>query len=335
MSLGLETEIAETAREWPLQPDVTLSYDRTIDRAQVHRRAVAEVFLTDIHAVDGQRVAVAGQLPTCHSYFSDHAAVDAPADPLLVMEVARQATLASAHELGIPRDTVLISSEFELEIIDPEAWYSTNAAISIRLDNYFTFDRIRNGRPRAGACAQHIFRDGKLVARHRSSGRLMTQDQLAGVREAQRGTPPPWTADMLDVPDPEAVPPHPVGRRDPLNVVLAGLRREGDQSAARVAPRLANRALFDHSYDHITMQILTEAARQLAVATVDGATRGLRLTKLVGTFTRFAELDAVATISGAMSRQADGATLVAVVVEQDAEAVARIDVTFTPQQGTA
>jgi hypothetical protein len=255
------------------------------------------------------------------------------------MEVGRQATLASAHELGVPTDVVLISGEFDLRIVDPEAWRTSDPSVGLRLDSEFTWTRIRHGRPRAGACEQRIFLNGRLAACHRSSGHLMTHEELEVLRSAQRGTPPPWTAAMLDVPDPEAVPPSAVGRRDPFNVVLAGLRRDGNELVARVAPRFANRALFDHSYDHITMQILTEAARQLALAAVgDGSDRSLRhwqLTRLTGTFTRFAELDTVVTVRTSVPAKPSGEFMLSVVVEQDDENVAEVEVTIAPYEGTS
>lgn len=138
---------------WPSDNEVRLSFDRTIDRSQVHRAAVCEVFLTDVRALDDRRVVLAGQLPSCHSYFDDHADLGAAVDPLLVMEVGRQATLASAHELGVPADVVLISSDFELWVTDPDAWRSAGSCAGLRLDSEFTWTRMRHGRPRAGRCA--------------------------------------------------------------------------------------------------------------------------------------------------------------------------------------
>ena len=142
---------------------------------------------------------------------------------------------------------------------------------------------------------------------------------------------------MPDRPDPEALSPPSVGRRDPLNVVLAGLRRDRDKLAARVAPRLSNRALFDHSYDHLTMQVLTEAARQLALAVVGDASgqalREWQLIELAGTFDRFAELDAVAMIRTTMPAQLSDELTLPVTIEQDSEIVAEVEVTLARCRG--
>lgn len=314
------------------------SFDRTVDRRLVHRSAVSEVFLTDVRALGGGRVLLGAQLPTCHGYFDDHAHEGSAVDALLVLEVCRQASLASAHELGVPLDTILISGGFGLEIVDPGAWRAARDTGRMQLETAFTWTRMRRGRPRAGVCEQRILLDGALAATHTSSGTLLTRSDMATLRAAQRGTPPRWTADLVDDPVADAVPPAAVGRRDPHNVVLAGLRRDGGRLAARVAPRWSNRALFDHSYDHLTMQVLTEAARQLALLRVGGSDagpdhgaddgdrlRGWELTGLSGTFSRFAELDEVVTARA----DAPGASgLVAVAVEQAGETVADLELTF-------
>jgi hypothetical protein len=125
-----------------------------------------------------------------------------------------------------------------------------------------------------------------------------------------------------------------VGRHHPLNVVLAGLRREGRYLTARIAPRLSNRALFDHSYDHLTMQVLTEAARQLALAAVgDESGRALgrwQVVGLTGTFSRFAELDAAAVVRTAGPTGITGELALPVTVEQDSELIAELQVTLAP-----
>ncbi|WP_433524907.1 AfsA-related hotdog domain-containing protein [Nocardia pseudovaccinii] len=318
----------DVTSEWRL--DTELSFDRTIDRHRVHRAAVAEVFLTDVRALDEQRIVAASQLPIDHSYFGDHTQQLPVVDPLLVMEVGRQASLAGAHESGVPNGAAMISEDFDLRIIDPGALRIGAAPVELLLDCVFTWTRVRRGRLRAGVCEQAIFRDGQLVASHRTTGQILTKNELDALRTAQRGTPAPWTADLVDVPDPAAVPSGLVGRCNPHNVVLADLRRGRDELAARVAPRWSNRALFDHSYDHLTMQILTEAARQLALTGVDDgsgvALRDWQVTGLTGTFSRFAELDAVVTVRASIPVPSDGELVVPVTVEQDGQSIATVEV---------
>ncbi len=272
-----------------------LTYDTTIDRALVHRAAVSEVFLTDVRAIDDRTVLIAAQLPRCHGYFNDHAKWRVTVDPLLLFEVARQATLASAHALQVPQKTILISSECELDIHDISAFDDPEKPTAIVIENTFDWTTMRRGEPRAGICKQVVFVDGQIAATHWSSGQLMSHNQLQALREEQRGDLPPWTAQMTDRPDGVAMPPNGVGRNNPLNVVLAKLEFADGMARATIAPPWQNRALFDHSYDHLTMQILTEAARQLAMlALSQGPNADINhwdVSYVKGKFGQFAEID--------------------------------------------
>jgi 2-oxo-3-(phosphooxy)propyl 3-oxoalkanoate synthase len=318
------TEVSEigVAGQWWLGEDTALSFDRTIDRRQVHRSAVSEVFITDVRALGESRVALAAQLPACHAYFGDH--VSADVDPLLVMEICRQAGLATAYELGVSTDCVLATESWDLRIAEPEAWRAGgSAAIDLRIDSEFTWSRVRRGRPRAGTCRQRVFSEGRQVATLDAASRFLDYGELAVIRAAQRGSPPPWTAGLAGRADPEVAEPHVVGRRDPLNVVLAALELGADEVSARIALPLENRALFDHSYDHVTMQVLVEAARQLATAAL-GASPDRYLARLTGRFVRFAELDSPVTLRAAWSASEAAEREFGVVVEQEGRVVAEI-----------
>ena len=310
------------------QPDdlAALSFDRTIDRRKVHRSAVSEVFITDVRALGDNRVALAAQLPTCHAYFNDHHPA-AGVDPLLIMEVCRQAGLATAYELGVSTDVVLVTGDWDLRVAGPGPWGAGGSAIDLCIESSFEWTRVRRGRPRAGTCRQRVFAAGRPIASLHATSQLLDHEELEILRTAQRGSPPPRTADMVAGPDPELVPPPVVGRRSALNVVLAGLVRGAGEASARVALPLANRALFDHSYDHVTMQVLIEAARQLAVAVAPGPPGGRHLARLAGRFVRFAELDSTVTVRGAAEAAGhESRTL----VEQDGELVAELQLTMTP-----
>ena len=133
----------------------------------------------------------------------------------------------------------------------------------------------------------------RVIAEHFSGGRILTKKQLQILRSEYRGTLPPTTANLqeltfTDVQDPIA--PERVGRRNPLNVVISQLNTT-ETPSAQVTPNVANKALFDHAYDHITMQILTEAARQLYLATRPDSERAPEISSIRGNFLAFAELD--------------------------------------------
>ncbi|MFC2570065.1 MAG: AfsA-related hotdog domain-containing protein [Schaalia sp.] len=95
-----------------------LSYERTWHRAKTHRNAVAEVFVTDAVVGTDGRVRAAAQTPPCHSFYGDHSPRPASADPLLLMEVCRQAGLVTAYELGVAMDTILATGEWDLRVND-------------------------------------------------------------------------------------------------------------------------------------------------------------------------------------------------------------------------
>ena len=242
-----------------IDPDIEdLHYDRTVDRHKVHRAAVSEVFLTDIRRQSAQHVLVAAQLPSSHSFFHD----------------------SIYNEFG------LTIYPHEIAALNPE---DTNLLIR----NYFDWTSIRRGAPRSGRCYQQLIMGNRVIAEHFSGGRILTKNQLQALRSEYRGTPPPTTANLheltfTDVQDPIA--PERVGRRNPLNVVISQLNTT-ETPTAQVTPNVANKALFDHAYDHITMQILTEAARQLYLATRPDSELAPEISSIRGNFLAFAELD--------------------------------------------
>jgi hypothetical protein len=160
------------------------------------------------------------------------------------------------------------------------------------------------------------------------------------LRGALRGTPAPTTSALADraddLADPRQAAPAAVGRVHPLNVAVAEVVRGPGTVTARVTPRFGNRALFDHDYDHLPAMTLTEAARQLALVSVDnGSGFGLARTQVVGvdgTFWRFAELDQplVATASTAPAETGAGRITTRVHFVQDSIPVAESTVTLAP-----
>jgi len=76
---------------------------------------------------------------------------------------------------------------------------------------------------------------------------------------------------------------------------LSDLSGTGGSTTAKVTPRFSNRALFDHPYDHIPAMVITEAARQLALASFGAAARDGLLTGVNANFHRHAELDQLLT----------------------------------------
>jgi len=150
-----------------IDPDIEdLHYDRTVDRHKVHRAAVSEVFLTDIRRQSAQHVLVAAQLPSSHSFFHDSIYNDAKGTPdaLLLLEIARQATIASAHEVGVDAGNTLISNEFGLTIYPHEIAALNPEDTNLLIRNYFDWTSIRRGAPRSGRCYQQLIMGNRVIA---------------------------------------------------------------------------------------------------------------------------------------------------------------------------
>lgn len=78
-----------------------LSWERTVDRALVHRDAIAEVLLTDIVQLDETSFEVAAQWSRSHRVYRPDR--DGRHDPMLLLETVRQTGLAlSHHGFGVP-----------------------------------------------------------------------------------------------------------------------------------------------------------------------------------------------------------------------------------------
>jgi hypothetical protein len=274
---------------------VDLSFARTIERSLVHRASVAEVFVTDLQPLGPARFLAGAQLPLTHGYYCDHVHRPALFDPLLVLEAGRQAGIAGAHLMGLPRQIAMLVKRFSLEIDQPTAMAVGRHPGELRIDNSFEATRVTAGRVRAGLVRQELYLRGRPLGSHVMEIHVLNHLEHQLLRGALRGTPAPSTADLADVADPQQAAPATVGRVHPMNVAVADVVRGPGTVTARVTPRYGNRALFDHDYDHLPAMTLTEAARQLALVSVDnGSGFGLARTQVVGvsgTFWRFAELD--------------------------------------------
>lgn len=313
-----------------------LSFARTIERSLVHRASIAEVFVTDLRPLGPARFLAGAQLPLAHGYYSDHVHRPALYDPLLVLEAGRQAGIAGAHLMGLPREIAMLVKTFSLQIERPAAMLVGRRPGELRIDNCFEATRVTAGRVRAGLVRQELYLRGRALGSHVMEIQVLTYREHELLRGALRGTPAPTTSALADLADPRQAAPAAVGRVHPLNVAVADVVRGPGTVTARVTPRFGNRALFDHDYDHLPAMTLTEAARQLALVSVDnGSGFGLARTQVVGvsgTFWRFAELDQplVATAATAPAEAGAGRITTRVHFVQDSIPVAESTVTLAP-----
>lgn len=300
-----------------------LGFTQTVDRRVVHRSAVAEVFLTDLHEIGLTRLLVGAQLPLTHGYYNDHLGWPVLVDPLLLLECGRQAGICGTHLLGVPLDRTMLVGEFSLRLRNLDQLVVGPKPVELRIDSQFTPTRVRGGRDATGTALRRIsaaadepdpqlradiaprVRKGRTTQRlyvgdvpvgsHVMEVQFVSHAEYGALRQAQRGGPAPSTADLADPPAGTLVAPSRVGRRSPLNVVLARPSWTGVTVSAVVTPQPANRALFDHEYDHLPAMTLTEAARQLALLADAGPATSMPAAGVVcgltARYLRFAELD--------------------------------------------
>jgi 2-oxo-3-(phosphooxy)propyl 3-oxoalkanoate synthase len=274
---------------------VKLSFGRTIERSLVHRASVAEVFVTDIQPAGDARFVAAAQLPLSHGYYSDHTRKPAVFDPLLLLEAGRQAGIAGAHLLGLPKGAMMMVAGFTIALTG--ALPAGDRPGELRIDNRFDASRMRGGRVRTGSVTQDLYLGEEHIGVHTMEVNVVTPSEHNALRGVMRGTPAPFTSQLEDLPA-RRPPPHVVGRTNPLNVVIADVFRDGQGARALVAPLFGNRSLFDHDYDHLPATTLAEAARQLAVVLAGPDAVPYEVS---GRFMRFAELDAPCVAQAARS----------------------------------
>lgn len=320
----------------PTTTERQLTYTQTIPRASVHRTAIAEVFLTDrIVTVDGMRLSA--QLPRNHSYFSDHRGTATSYDPLLLVEVFRQASILYAHEAceATPTQKFIFNSA-EFKILDTEGLrvggrpghceVSLVVIDAVRRKGLITgltleFTAIIDGVATASEQMILQWMPPEVWERLRSQGRaalgLMGEPTLIGSPHNSRLQP--WT----------------VGRHSPRNSILANPVDGSAKLEALVTVDTEHPSLFDHALDHVPGMLLFEAARQIAMAASNHEcardTSRMLLTGLSITFTRFGELEIPTTARGHVLREStEGGQEVDVELSQDGAVIAHGLVELTP-----
>ncbi len=304
--------VPATAQE---QPSPELSFAFTVDRSLVHRDSLGEVFVTDLRKYgDDAHYAAAAQLPRSHAYYGDHLLRPSTHDPVLLLEAARQAALAAAHELfGIPADHKFILTYLRIHLIRPQLLTVGASPLNLAMAVTVVDRRVREGRV-TGLDQSFEFSVGGTPIGWAGVG-LRFRDP-AGYRQLRLrnrdGAEPPTSAGWSAEPGIPAVP-YLVGRTDPGNVVLLDPElREGTGHAVLRVPA-DHPSMFDHPQDHLPGMVLAEAARQLALFTALDS-RGISTAKSVlvdlnVTFAKFGELEpaTVLVATPGQEQSADGA----------------------------
>lgn len=330
------------------------SFQRTVDRALIHRAALGEVFLTDLVQRTDTEFLAAGQLPRSHAYYGDQAHPVSSHDPVLVLEAARQATLAIAHRyFGVPADHKFILTHLDVRIDEPRALQIGERPAELVSAVTVTRERVRDGRTTG--------LDYHLELSEVGAGPIGTAD--IGLRfrspadyldlrsRGHGGAPLPTSAGHR--PEPTAVPVQPgaIARRDPRNVVITEPTVVDDVVIADLVLPTTHPSMFDHPQDHVPGMVLVEAARQIALVAATHhhgyAPQRVQLTGITSEFVKFAELGpttrltartatspaigthTVYTQAGRLEVERDPEPPILVELFQEGEPVARVAVSLT------
>ncbi|MFC8221486.1 ScbA/BarX family gamma-butyrolactone biosynthesis protein [Streptomyces sp. NPDC057362] len=277
-----------------------LTFERTVARHLVHRRALSEVFLTDSQVFDGSSFVAGAQLPSSHAYFTDHSTPHA-VDPLLLLECCRQAETHAVHaHFGADPTTKFVLESWDAElpgltrippsrgpadlVIEAQTSRSHRAGEVLRAMDYRMHLSL-SGSPlgkvtmRVKYVSEGVYR----ALRRRPDGVLPTSDDYRGALD-QSG--------LVD--------PRRVGRRRAENVVLLEPTVAGRDVRARLRVAGGHPSLFDHAQDHLPGMVLMEAGRQAALLAAEelDQVRADQLTviRFSASFHAYSELDRPVTV---------------------------------------
>ena len=248
--------------------DGALSFEATVPRRLVHKRALGEVFLTGSQALGDDNFVCAGLLPRSHSFFND-----GPRewyDPLLVLEAARQAGLLVSHEyLGVVLGSQFLVTNIYVTVEDPAACRRGTDPPEMLFEVTIPKRHTRDDALTGVDIDMRISTDG--VASHTAGGSFMFlgAEQYALMREQIRAARA--LEGSGDAAGGEAADPALVARSDRRTVVISKPSGDDGRFSAAVAVEPDHPCLFDHPLDHVPGTALLEAYRQMAIASTAAA----------------------------------------------------------------
>ena len=162
-----------------------LSWQRTVDRALVHRNAIAEVLLTDIVQLDRTSFEVAAQWSRSHRVYRPDQ--DGRHDPMLLLETVRQAGLALSHfGFGVPFEFKSVMHDVGFRTwpeAEPRALHAaTNVSIQVQCENVV----MRGDQLRSMTVVLAMSADGVHFATGSGTLELVAGAHLPGLAGAQR-----------------------------------------------------------------------------------------------------------------------------------------------------
>ncbi|MFL6164411.1 MAG: ScbA/BarX family gamma-butyrolactone biosynthesis protein [Jatrophihabitantaceae bacterium] len=232
-----------------------LSWQRTVDRALVHRDAIAEVLLTDIVQLDRTSFEVAAQWSRSHRvYRPDH---EGRYDPMLLLETVRQTGLAlSHHGFGVPFGYKSVMHDVGFEMW-PEAeplglHAATNVTIRVECENVV----LRGDHLRGMTVVLAMSAHGMHFATGSGTLSWLPERTFQALRARNGGSS---TA--------SALPPaggSPVASRFRAAADSLLVAEDPLPGRRRVLVPLDHPVYFDHPLDHVPGMLLADAAWQAA-----------------------------------------------------------------------
>ncbi|MEV0338971.1 AfsA-related hotdog domain-containing protein [Nocardia sp. NPDC050713] len=269
-----------------------LSFDRTVPRAEAHRRALGEVFVADSVADGDSTFYTALQIPRAHSLWYDRTTVYH--DPFAMAEAARQGSFVVLHRhVGVPVGLPFSMQRYDFAVTDREAFRDDEKSPLEGILRYEIVSRVDRG-----ADFSDLTLAGELVVGGRAAMELsadvvfLARADYEALRAYQLGRVPAGGPDYTAAPLPAAA----VGRRDSRNVVIGAPVAVGPAWDYPLLPDRRHPALFDHDYDHVPGPFIIEAFRQAALDTAvrEGmlGTPNATVVSCSSRFTQFAEFGA-------------------------------------------
>lgn len=293
-----------------LADTIHLSFEQTVPRSLVHKRAIENVLLTEISATAGDRFICAGRIPTAHRFFND--AGRTPHDDILFYtEIGRQASLAVSHGfLDVSRDDVFVFEGSDAALADA-SWNEPDDALDtvvIEIRAREIVRRRNNAVTRVTAehamwvGARQVFwgtgawtiHSAALFQRLRRTASTPTRPIVAprGSFQATRARVPNATGD---------------------NVVISAPRWNDDtrEFASSLVVDATHPYFFDHPCDHVPGMLLLEGCAQLALSAFTDATGGRAIPRVAAygmTFSRFVECDSPTTLTASLDAGGSSST---------------------------
>ncbi|WP_051388914.1 ScbA/BarX family gamma-butyrolactone biosynthesis protein [Arthrobacter sp. 35W] len=231
-----------------------LSFEASLPRELVHRRAVSEVFITDfVHCGNGRSLAGA-QWPRWHVFYGSNLP---GVDSALVAETLRQAVIVVAHQRGVPLTHKFLLPHMELSVGTADFDGREPVEVVVELDVVDSAGPA--DAPSSLTVAARFLHDGTEIGTGTASARMLSAAAYERYRQPRAPSSIPGAGRLLE--------PGIVGHHSIRNVVLGAAVRP---LAWPLHIDQSHPIFFDHPLDHAPGMLLLEAARQ-ALRAASGA----------------------------------------------------------------